>query len=143
MLTETRWSKEQELMQSVFPEFTPFLRDGVFGFEGCLKGRRSGLVYRVVLEADQAGYPQYPPSVSMNPRIGSFWIGAPDRRRLCMDRQWRPAKSTFANTLLAVIRYLDEFDPEPHPEFEPRGVRTADGLRAEAGRGRDRPPRLY
>jgi len=113
MLTEARWQKEKELMQSVFPEFTPFTRVNGFGFEGYLKGSKSGCLYHITLEADQAAYPQCPPGVLMNPRIGNAWIGATDRRRLCVDREWRPARSTFANTLLAVIRYLDEFDPEP------------------------------
>lgn len=47
----------------------------------------------------------------MNPRIGIHWIGGMDRR-LCMEREWRPARSTFANTLLAVIRYVDQHDQE-------------------------------
>lgn len=120
MLTEARWRKEQELMHSTFPEFDPFTRSDTFGFEGYLKGARSEKFYRVVLEANQRTYPQYPPSVFMNPRIGMYWIGADDRRRLCMEKEWRPARSTFANTLLAVIRFLDQFDPapasDPHPD---------------------------
>jgi len=89
MLTEARWQKEQELMRSAFPEFAPFMQNSKFGFEGHLK------------------------SVFMNPRLGMCWIGADDRRRLCMQKEWRPARSTFANTLLGVIRFLDEFDPAP------------------------------
>lgn len=38
MLTVLRWQKEQELMQSVFPGFKPFVRGAVFGFHGRLKG---------------------------------------------------------------------------------------------------------
>jgi len=113
MLTETRWQKEQELMRSVFPEFTPFTKSSRFGFEGDLKGPKSGSVYHVILEADQEAYPQCPPNVFMDPRIGMCWIGTEDRRKLCMQKEWRPGRSTFANTLLAVIRYLDEFDPQP------------------------------
>lgn len=30
-----------------------------------------------------------------------------------MEREWRPARSTFANTLLALIKYLGEHDPQP------------------------------
>jgi ubiquitin-protein ligase len=113
MLTETRWQKEQELMQSVFPEFRPFTRESRFGFEGHLKAPRSSQIYGVTLEADHRTYPQSPPTVSMQPRIGIHWIGDGERRRLCMEREWRPARSTFANTLLALVRYLDENDPPP------------------------------
>ena len=113
MLTETRWQKERELMQCTFPEFTPFTKNDRFGFVGYLKGSRSGTLYRVILEGEQRAYPQCPPSVFMDPRIGMYWIGADDRRRLCMQKDWRPARSTFANTLLGVVRFLDEFDPDP------------------------------
>ena len=113
MLTEVRWQKEQELMESVFPQFRPFSKPSIFGFKGRLLGPKSGLSYRVVIEGDPATYPQCPPSVYMHPRIGVCWIGVEgNRRRLCMDRNWQPARSTFANTLLAVIRYLDEHDSE-------------------------------
>ncbi len=113
MLTETRWQKEQELMHSTFPEFAPFTKKDRFGFEGYLRGSKSGSLYRVILEGEQKAYPQCPPSVFMDPRIGMYWIGADDRRRLCMQKDWSPARSTFANTLLGVIRFLDEFDPTP------------------------------
>lgn len=112
MLTEPRWLKEQELMRSVFPEFTPFRKPKGFGFEGYLKGHKSGHRYHIRLQADQTTYPQCPPAVFMHPRIGMYWIGAQNRRQLCMQKEWRPARSTFANTLLGVIRYLDEFDPQ-------------------------------
>jgi len=112
MLTEARWQKEQELMQGVFPAFKPFSRGTRFGFEGYLKGPRSGRIYGVSLEGDQAAYPQSPPRVCMCPRVGLHWIGDGESRRLCMQREWRPARSTFANTVLALIRYLDEHDPE-------------------------------
>jgi ubiquitin-protein ligase len=115
MLTEMRWQKEQELMQSVFPQFKPFTKHTVFGFEGHLKGRRSGQVYRVVLEAEQAKYPQWPPNVRVDPQVGPYWISDRGRRRLCMTRNWQAARSTFANTLLAVVRYIDEQDGQPPP----------------------------
>lgn len=75
MLTEARWQKEQELMESVFPEFRPFRRPSIFGFKGRLLGPRSGFSYRVMIEGDPAAYPQCPPSVYMHPRIGVCWIG--------------------------------------------------------------------
>ncbi len=136
MLTEMRWQKERELMHNVFPQFNPYARwldrggeehaspasaweltdasgASVFGFEGCLKGRKSGRVYRVVLEAHPQTYPQYPPYVFLDPAVGSCWIHVSSRRALCVTRDWRPARSTFANTLLVVIKYLEEHDGEP------------------------------
>ena len=110
MLTEIRWLKEQELMRSVFPEFQPFARGSRFGFEGHLKGPRSGTLYSVSLQGERQFYPQWPPAVHMQPRIGIHWIGEGDGRRLCVEREWRPATSTFANTLLTLVRYLDEYD---------------------------------
>lgn len=148
MLTETRWQKEQELMHSAFPEFTRFTKSDRFGFEGYLKGSRSGDLYHVILEADQENYPQCPPSVFMDPRIGLYWIGAGDRRKLCIEKEWRPARSTFANTLLAVIRFLDEFDPEPGSAPQPHRAETEDRPGAEAADSHpetesDSPPGLY
>lgn len=118
MLTEMRWQKEQELMQSVFPQFKPFTRHSVFGFEGRLKGKKSGQVYQVVLEAEQAKYPQWPPSVRVDPQVGPYWISDRGRRRLCMTRNWQAARSTFANTVLAVVRYIDEQDGQAPPAAE-------------------------
>lgn len=110
MLTENRWQKEQELMQSVFPQFIPFSNHSGFGFAGHLRGVRSGQLYRVALEADPLTYPQCPPDVRMTPRIGDHWVDHRGRRTLCVVRDWQPARSTFANTVLAVLRYLDEYD---------------------------------
>jgi ubiquitin-protein ligase len=110
MLTDVRWQKERELMQDVFPQFQPFVEQATFGFEGYLKGPRTGRFYEVVLEADQTTYPQCPPNVRMKPIVGEHWIESRGRRALCVTRNWQPARSTFANTLLAVIRYLDEHD---------------------------------
>lgn len=137
MLTELRWQKEQELMQSVFPQFKPYARCSLggcesqvdpvsawelaevsgtcpfFGFEGHLKGCRTGRAYRVVLEAEPASYPQCPPNVYLEPMVGHCWIGVSSRRSLCVTRAWRPAQSTFANTLLVVVKYLEEHDGQP------------------------------
>jgi len=110
MLTELRWEKEQALMRGVFPDFQAFNRDSCFGFQGCLKGKKSGRVYQVVLEAEQATYPQYAPHVRMEPNLGHYWIGEGLARRLCVTRDWQPARSTFANTLLVAIKFLEELD---------------------------------
>ncbi len=114
MLTDIRWEKEKELMHSVFPQFKPFMRSSVFGFEGFLKGKASGRTYHVVLESEKASYPQFPPSIYMDPPIGHHWIGN-GRRWLCVSRKWAAARSTFANTLLAAVRYLDEYDAPEAP----------------------------
>lgn len=122
MLTELRWQKERELMQSVFPEFQAFTRGAHFGFEGYLRGHKSGRSYHVVLEGERESYPQCPPGVRMSPTLGHYWIGEGGRRRLCVVRDWQPARSTFANTLLVVVKFLDQQDgkcscsarPEPH-----------------------------
>ncbi|HUB34186.1 MAG TPA: hypothetical protein VMA31_14190 [Bryobacteraceae bacterium] len=130
MLTETRWQKEQELIREIFPEFRPFTSGSRFGFEGYLRGPRSGTVYRVTMEGEQSAYPQWPPRVDIEPRIGIHWIGDGDRRRLCMEREWRPARSTFANTLLAVLRYLNEEDPQPGETVQPEPRPDVPGARA-------------
>ena len=147
MLTDSRWQKEQELMRGTFPEFAPFMKKSRFGFEGYLRGCKSGRVYRVVLEGEQKAYPQCPPIVFMNPRIGVYWIGTDDQRRLCMQKEWRPARSTFANTLLGVIRFLDEFDPAPGsaPQADSAGGEVRRRLE-EAGRSPEedvRPPAAF
>jgi hypothetical protein len=125
MLTEARWQKEQELMQSVFPQFKPFTRHTEFGFEGFLKGPRSGRLYRVILEADQATYPQWPPNVCMDPKVGDHWVEHRGSRALCVVRDWQAARSTFANTILAVVKYLHEHDgiSSSAPRY-PRGNQT-------------------
>lgn len=129
MLTDTRWQKEQELMRSVFPQFRPFAVGSDFGFEGYLKGPRTGRTFLVVMEADRASYPQCPPRVCMDPEIGDHWVDYRGRRALCVSRDWQPARSTFANTLLAAVRYLDEHDgvssfaPRYRREDPARGLR--------------------
>jgi hypothetical protein len=110
MLTEPRWRKEQELMQGVFPQFKPFAKDHSFGFEGYLRGPRTGRSYHVVLKADTTTYPQWAPDVHVNPKLGDHWVEHLGRRVLCSVREWQPARSTFANTLLVVIKYLGEHD---------------------------------
>ena len=136
MLTELRWQKELELMRSVFPQFRPYARCSAggmdtrvdpasacnlaemgttpaFGFEGRLIGPVSRRLYRVVLEAEPSTYPQCPPNVYLDPMVGHCWIGVSSKRTLCVTRTWRPAQSTFANTLLVVVKYLDEHDGQP------------------------------
>jgi hypothetical protein len=48
----------------------------------------------------------------MNPGIGEHWIEHRGSQALCALRDWRPATSTFANTVLMVVRFLAEHDCE-------------------------------
>jgi ubiquitin-protein ligase len=97
-------------MQGVFPNFKPFAKDHRFGFSGYLAGPRSGQLYQVRIEADEMTYPQWPPNVSMSPMVGDNWVEHRGQRVLCAVRDWQAARSTFANTVLVVIRYLNEHD---------------------------------
>lgn len=118
-LTLIRWQKERELMRYTFPEFTPFAEPPWFGFQGFLIGSRTGRRYEVVIEGHESKYPQFKPAVYMNPQTGSHWVmpeyygwsGRPQRPQLCLDSlDWKPARSTFANMLLRVIGYLEQYD---------------------------------
>jgi len=96
-------------MQSVFPEFKWFAQPPRFGFQGYLRGKNTNRLYAVVLEANEKTYPQVPPNVYIDPRVGHHWIqDIPPK--LCVEKEWIPSRSTFANTLLAAIKYLEEFD---------------------------------
>jgi len=109
MLNVQRWRKEKELMAGAFPQFRPFADPPWFGFQGHLLGRLRR--YEVVLESREDAYPETPPSVYMNPQVGSHWrISAYGRPtpELCVIKDWIASHSTFANTLLAVVKYLEE-----------------------------------
>ena len=113
MLIEARWRKEKELMRRVFGRFRPFAEAPIFGFQGHLRGPRSGRLYEVVLESNEELYPQYDPSIYINPRIGANWRVSRYRRsepELCVIKDWNPALSTFASALRAAIKYLNEQD---------------------------------
>jgi hypothetical protein len=119
MLTEDRWQMERKLMQNNFPQFVPFAEPPWFGFQGYLIGRKTGRRYEVVIEGDERKYPHFKPAVYLNPQIGRHWInpehygwsGRPQRLQLCLDSlDWKPARSSFANMLLRVIKYVEEFD---------------------------------
>lgn len=97
-------------MQDVFPQFKPFANNHGFGFEGQLAGPRSGQLYQVRIEADETTYPQWPPNVSMAPKVGDHWVEHRGKRVLCAVRDWQPARCSFANTVLMVVRYLHEHD---------------------------------
>ena len=118
MLTENRWRMERELMQYNFPEFTWFADPPHFGFQGRLKGRRTGRLYEVVLEADERFYPQHKPAVYMNPTLGTHWVrpehygwknGRRNLPQLCVPGDiWTPARDSFGSWLLRTIEYLEK-----------------------------------
>ncbi len=106
-------------MRESFPQFKPFAEPPWFGFQGYLIGRKSGKRYEVVMEGDERKYPHYKPAAYLNPRIGWHWVtpghygwsGRPRLPQLCLDSlDWKPARSSFANMLLRVIKYVEEFD---------------------------------
>ena len=105
MLTQKRWGKELQLMRDVFPQFGPFAAPPKFGFQGRLRGKRTGRLYEVVLEADERVYPQEPVAIYMNPRIGHHWIA--DGRMCVEGQQWIPARDNFGSWLLRTIEYLE------------------------------------
>lgn len=112
MITESRWGVECELMANVFPEFTPYSRRGVIGFRGKLQGPRTGQLYEVVIQATIVTYPEEQPAVYIDPHPEPHhWLqDGKGGQKLCVQRTWKPAKSTFANTLLVTVRYIRDFD---------------------------------
>jgi len=98
-------------MKNVFPQFRPFSADGLIGFRGRLKGKRTGRVYDITIQASVHTYAAYEPAVYMAPHPEPHhWI---NDNRLCYQRNgrvWNPDRGTFANTLLIAARYMDEFD---------------------------------
>src|SRR5262245_40324938 len=108
VITKPRWEAECILMANNFPQFVAFSCDGLIGFQGRLRGKRSGRIYEVWIQAHKHGYPQQEPAVYMDPRPEPHhWIGD---GRLCVVRTWIPGLSTFANTLLVAAKYVADFD---------------------------------
>ena len=116
-MTENRWIAEIEFVKQHFPNFTPFTtRSGYVGFAGTLKGKRRQ--YQVVIKVPANAYPAEEPRTYMDPKPETHhWIPQNDTpmdsRHLCYQREgkkWNPAKSTFANCILIVVRYINAFD---------------------------------
>jgi len=103
-----RYAKEWELMRNAFPEFRAFARPPQFGWEGYLRGKRSGQLYGVALCSTETTYPASRPKVFINPRFGGNWLADGS---LCIDNRespWDPGLHSFANTLLRVIEYMEK-----------------------------------
>jgi ubiquitin-protein ligase len=107
-LFQRRWQAEARLMRNTFPEFEPFVREGlltdVIGFEGQLKGK-SGRIYTVRIRARTSGYPASAPKIYIRPWVGPNWY--PDGS-LCVNRPWRPQQDTFAQQVLYAAHYLQQ-----------------------------------
>ncbi len=104
-IDKLRYAKEWELMKNAFPEFRAFARPPQFGWEGYLRGKRSGQLYGIVLRATESTYPASRPQVFINPRFGGNWLSDGS---MCIISPWDPALHTFANTLLRVIEYMEK-----------------------------------
>jgi len=111
VVSHARWEAERRLMANVFPHFRPFSKNGLVGFRGRLSGKRTGRVYRIVIQAEVRTYPSYEPAVYMDQRPEPHhWLRD---GRLCYERDgrvWDPDTGTFANTVLIAAKYINEFD---------------------------------
>jgi ubiquitin-protein ligase len=106
-LDTVRYAMEWQLMRNTFPEFRAFARPPRFGWEGYLRGKRSGQLYAVVLTSTESTYPASRPKVFLTPRFGHHWLSDGS---LCIDSlksPWDPALHSFANTLVRVIEYME------------------------------------
>ncbi|MCL5671110.1 MAG: hypothetical protein M1423_07430 [Acidobacteria bacterium] len=112
MLTRPRWEAECRVMKYRFPTFEPFAEPGQWaGFRGWLQGKRTGRIYEVVLRAPISKYPSEEPAVYLTPRPEPHHYIQDGR--LCYLRKghvWKPAEDTFAQVLVIVAKYVDEFD---------------------------------
>lgn len=110
MLIRRRWEREKELMRYHFPNFMPFADPPWFGFQGTLY--KNGREFKVVIESREDRYPEWPPSVYMEPRIGPRWRTSLYQRpdpELCVNRDWSPALSSFNSTTFLALGYLHEY----------------------------------
>jgi ubiquitin-protein ligase len=108
-LFQARWEAEVRLMHNTFPAFQPFVSEGlltdIIGFEGPLESAR-GKVYTVRIKVRGSKYPAAAPKIYISPRIGPNWY--PDGS-LCVNRQWRPERDTFAQQVLYAAHYVQRF----------------------------------
>jgi hypothetical protein len=112
MLTKPRWEAEVRVMNYAFPKFEPFAVPGRWaGFRGWLRGKRTGRLYEVLIQASIAKYPNEEPWVYMNPHPERHhWIGGERLWYLRRGHVWKPAEDTFAQVLIIVVKYVDDFD---------------------------------
>jgi ubiquitin-protein ligase len=107
-INKVRYAMEWQLMRNTFPEFRAFSRPPQFGWEGFLRGKKSGRLFGVILTSTEMSYPAYRPKVFITPRFGGNWLADGS---LCIDNHespWNAALDSFANTLLRVIEYMEK-----------------------------------
>jgi ubiquitin-protein ligase len=106
-INKLRYAMEWQHMHNTFPEFRAFARPPHFGWEGYLRGKKTGQLYTVVLTSTESTYPASRPKVFIAPRFGGHWLADGS---LCIDNRqspWDAALHSFANTLLRVIEYME------------------------------------
>jgi hypothetical protein len=104
-IDKLRYAMEWQLMRNNFPEFRAFTRPPQFGWEGYLRGKRSGQLYGVLLTATERTYPAHRPQVFITPRFGGNWLA---NGSLCIESPWDAALHSFANTVIRVIEYMEK-----------------------------------
>ena len=116
-MTDARWFAEIEMVEQNNLPFLPFeTQSGMVGFAGQMVGQRSRRLYQVVIKVPANRYPAEEPKTYIEPRPESHhWIPLSipfEQRHLCYNRdlQWNGAKNSFANCILIVLRYLNDFD---------------------------------
>jgi hypothetical protein len=104
---QERWLAEIDLVQQNFPWFTPFeLPSGFVGFAGMIRN------CQVVIKVPANKYPAEEPKTYIDPKPEEHhWIRSSGEPYLCYQRnkQWDPARSTFANCILIAVRYINDF----------------------------------
>jgi hypothetical protein len=104
-INKLRYAMEWQHMRNTFPEFRAFSRPPQFGWEGYLRGKKTGQLYAVLLTSTESTYPASRPKVFITPRFGGNWLVD---RSLCIETPWDAAFHSFANTLLRVIEYMEK-----------------------------------
>src|SRR5262245_182501 len=102
-MTAARWAAEIRKMNEAFPWFRPFELENRIGFTGELPAS-TGKVYSVKVVAWKRAYPAMPPTIFIEPKVGTNWCADGS---LCIERNWE-AKCSFAQQVLFAIAYLDE-----------------------------------
>jgi hypothetical protein len=100
-LSVDRWRRERREVEARFSLFRFFAEPLFFGFRGVVA--RSGFAYNVTVAAEMDMYPALQPWVFVTPPVA----GANTDGKLRIDASWRPATSTFADVIEAVITHVE------------------------------------
>ena len=116
MMQESRWTAEVAIMNKYFPQFAAFkTNNGSVGFNGLIRGPRTGREYTLIVKVPAQIYPEREPAVYIQPRVGlGHWqidgVNHDPNGRLSFSMPWVPQRSSFANCVLCAIQFLEEFD---------------------------------